>query len=100
MAGFFRNPRPETKALLAEKAKAEKTIRSFVDGWCGEWEWEDFVTTPSPHPEIEEVRLFCILTQRLLPPDEPGDWCSAAGVDALHAIQQRLARELRAAEDE
>jgi hypothetical protein len=36
-----------------------KSIRDFLDGTGGEWDWDDFISFPTGFPDLEAVQNFC-----------------------------------------
>ena len=54
----------ETAAEIAE------TIRAFLDGAGGHWDWDDFTACPLGDPELESIRLEAGAV--VLPLDEEG----------------------------
>jgi hypothetical protein len=36
-------------------------LRGFVEGTGGEWDWDDFESTPISNPALEEIRRQAIL---------------------------------------
>jgi hypothetical protein len=96
---FRQSTKSPAQSAREEKIAVEKYIRDFVEGTGGDYDWDHFISAPCADPELEEIRRFCSSTDRLFPSSEKGHWCSAAGVQAMRDIQQRLQREIAAEAD-
>ena len=96
MTLFRRATKSPAPSAREEKIAVERFIRDFVEGTGGDYDWDHFISVPFTDPELEEIRQFCSSTDRLFPATEKGHWCSAAGVQAMCDIQQRLQREIAA----
>jgi hypothetical protein len=65
-------------------------IERFVDGGGGQWDWDDFCSTPIADPKLESVRGICTNLCFTHPPSELGHFCSKAGVLLMREIVQNL----------
>lgn len=63
-----------------------KLIRSFVDGSCGSWDWDEFTSIPAKDPEIERLRQMINEIPDEYPPCEKTHWCNDAGRKVLLGI--------------
>jgi len=66
-------------------------IESFLDGTCGQGDWDDFISLPISDPKLDDIRRRCRALSAESPPKEPGHYCGRAGFEVL----RRFVRELR-----
>lgn len=45
------------KGQLEKAAYAARTIRTFLDGTCGRYDWDDFTSCSLRDPEVDSIRL-------------------------------------------
>jgi len=78
-----------------EEARAYviQTIRDFLNGGGGAWDWDDFISCPAGFPELEEVRGFCLGLPADYPPAARTEWCSPEGLCALKRKLEQLEGE-------
>ena len=67
-------------------------IESFLDGTCGRWDWDDFISVPLSNSQLNEIRVRCAGLPDRFPPTEAGYYCGPEGFEVMRA----LVRELRA----
>jgi hypothetical protein len=79
-------PNPRTKSEVAS------IIEQFLDGTCGEWDWDDFCSFSIADPYLDSVRIRCAELDVAYPPTEKGHYCSRAGFE----VMRELVAELRA----
>ena len=48
-----------------QRAYVIQTIRDFLEGTGGAWDWDDFTSVPTGYPELDAVRGFCLGLRRL-----------------------------------
>jgi hypothetical protein len=66
-------------------------IRRFLDGTCGNWEWDDFLSVARFDDErLRQIQVICDGLPNEFPPPEKGHYCNAHGL----AILRRYAEEL------
>lgn len=53
-----------------EAAYASRTILTFLDGSCGEYDWDDFTSCPLSDPAVERIRRSALAVD--LPVDVEG----------------------------
>jgi hypothetical protein len=41
------------------RTKLADLLEGFVNGTCGDWEWDDFLSVPHDDPEIEKIHERC-----------------------------------------
>lgn len=72
-----------------------ETIRNFLDGTGGDWDWDDFISLPLGYPGLEEVQRFCNELSETHPPGSNGGYCSEGGFRELRALLDGLERNRR-----
>ncbi|MDD3020689.1 MAG: hypothetical protein PHX61_06880 [Alphaproteobacteria bacterium] len=72
------------------KLELASLIRSFVDGSCGEWDWDDFISIKQKDSEIEKVRLELIRIRTNYPAIKKTEYCNEDGTRKLLEIAQTL----------
>ena len=65
-------------------------IEQFLDGRCGDWDWDDFLSIGIQEPELETVRRRCSAVWEEYPSGKPGEYCNADGLAVLRQIAQEL----------
>lgn len=53
-------------------------------------DWEQFSTSPSEDPDLEEIRLKCIGLPAAYPPQAQGEYCGERGLEVLDSLVRRL----------
>lgn len=96
---FWRKKEPAKKPTYREqRAYVAKTIKDFMNGTGGPWDWDDFISFPTGFTELDAVQRFCLRLPIDYPPDEKtGGWCNAQGFDALRRKLEELETENREA---
>lgn len=74
------------------KDELANLIEAFLNGTCGEWDWDDFISVKQSDPEIEEIRLRCANLPWEFPSARPDEYCSDKGTVVLKDYVQRLRR--------
>jgi len=67
---------------------AIKSIRYFLEGTGGKWDWDDFIGIPLGFPDLEDLQRFCNELSETHPPTVKGWFCSEEG---LSSLRNRLA---------
>ena len=70
-----------------------QTIRDFLEGTGGEWDWDDFISFPTGYPGLDAVQAFCLGLPADYPPTEPAHSCDPDGVDELRRKLEQLEAE-------
>jgi hypothetical protein len=65
-------------------------IDSFLDGTCGERDWDDFISVKLKDPELENVRERCAAVADVYPAASADAYCSEDGVNLLRAIADEV----------
>jgi hypothetical protein len=66
-------------------------IERFVDGICGKWDWDDFISWPIVDPHLDAIRTRCAGMSQEFPTAEKRHYCNEAGMEVL----RQMVRELR-----
>lgn len=57
----------------------------------GEWDWDDFTSTPLKDDYLDAVRRLCLHLPDMFPPEkDSGRYCSPEGLQALQVMLDRL----------
>jgi hypothetical protein len=80
------------KMDYAESRKyAIESIRNFLNGTGGRWDWDDFICLPLGYPDLEEVQRFCNELSETHPPAKKGGgFRSEEGLRSLRARLEDL----------
>ncbi len=65
-------------------------IENFVNGSGGDWDWDDFISVPILDVELDRLRQRCAGLPCEYPPDKPGYWCNAQGMQVMREIVREL----------
>ncbi len=68
------------------------TIEEFLDGTCGPYGWDDFLSITLLDPQLERIRSFCGEVKTLYPPGKQRGYCSTEGFRVLRSLAERLRR--------
>jgi hypothetical protein len=71
------------------------SIRNFLDGTGGKWDWDDFISIPLGYPGLEELQRFCNELSETRPPATKGWYCSEEGLRMLRALLKELENNRR-----
>ncbi len=55
-----------------QRAYVIQTIRDFLEGTGGKWDWDDFISLPTGYSDLEAVQQFCLSVSNDFPPAETG----------------------------
>jgi hypothetical protein len=66
------------------------TIEGFVNGSGRQWDWDGFTSIRIDDPELEKIRQRCIAIRDEFPPQNPTDYCSPAGMEAMRKLAEGL----------
>lgn len=91
--GRFANHTTQGMEMTPEKmtkTKISDLIDAFLDGTCGEWEWDDFISVRLQDHELEDVRQRCAAVANTHPPTKPRTSCSEEGIGVLRSIAKYL----------
>lgn len=74
------------------KREIADLIESFLDGSCGEWDWDDFMNERLSDPELKEIQVRCASVPQEYPPTERGHYCGPEGLKVLKQMVTDLRR--------
>ncbi len=80
-------------AIERSGAEIARLIDSFLDGSCGEWDWDDFISIGLKSPALEQIRRECAAMPDKYPATEKGHYCNREGKERLREIADELRRE-------
>ena len=65
-------------------------LRRFISGTSGEWDWDDFISTPiKDDPYLDGIRLVCReLPSRFPPEPDSNFYCSDEGWERLKTLEK------------
>ncbi len=69
---------------------AISSIRNFLDGTGGKWDWDDFTLIPTGFPDLEAVQNFCAFLSITHP--HPSAYCSEEGFNLMRQKLEELER--------
>jgi hypothetical protein len=72
------------------KCELANLIKSFLDGSCGEWDWDDFTSVKQSNPDIEKIRQRLVNIRDEYPPVKPTEYCNEVGMQEMLAIANQL----------
>ena len=73
-----------------DRQECVKVIASFLDGSCGDYDWDDFISIKSSDSLVQLVKDYCADSDFLYPPDKTGQWCNEQGAQKLEELVQLL----------
>ncbi len=70
-----------------------RLLEGFLDGTCGECDWDDFISVMRfDDPLLEQIRFRCSRLDQEFPPRDPHEYCDERGRDVI----RNYARQLKA----
>jgi hypothetical protein len=75
---------------LEQRQYVIESIRDFLEGTGGEWDWDDFISIPTGFPDLEAAQNFCASISLTHP--DPQWYCSEAGFNLMRDKLQELER--------
>ena len=76
--------------MIMNRDECSKQIDAFLAGTCGDYDWDDFISTRSTDPDIKSVIDYCSNSRDIYPPEKPGNWCGAVGATKLAELSRLL----------
>lgn len=80
-----------TLSYAEARQYAITSIRDFLEGAGGEWDWDDFTSIPTGFPDLEAVQNFCAHLSVTHP--HPGAYCSQEGFNLMRQKLEELERD-------
>ncbi len=74
------------------KLEFAQLLESFIDGTCGRWDWDDFISITQKDAEIEKWRQELNLFDEKYPRRVETEFCNSEGRDEMLRIA-KLCRE-------
>lgn len=65
-------------------------LERFLAGTSGDWEWDDFLSSPVKDPVLNEIRLRCSKLDSEFPPEKAGEFCNSRGRELIRDYAVRL----------
>ena len=70
------------------------SIRDFLEGTGGKWDWDDFISIPTGFPDLEAVQNLCAHMSVTHP--HPVAYCSEEGFSLMRQKLDELQRDASA----
>jgi hypothetical protein len=67
-------------------------LRRFLRGDVEEWEFDDFISSPSDDKLVEEVRRRVAEIPDKFPPSKSGHYASSEGLSEISSLADRLSK--------
>jgi hypothetical protein len=67
------------------------SIRDFLEGAGGKWDWDDFISIPTGFPDLEAVQNLCAHMSATHP--HPVDYCNEEGFNLMRQKLEELERD-------
>jgi hypothetical protein len=78
----------------SQKTSAADLLKRFVAGSVEEWEFDDFISTPSGDLDIERIRLLVNSIPTRFPPVANGTYASEEGLWEISRLADELIHSL------
>jgi hypothetical protein len=75
------------------KRELANLIKSFLNGTCGNWDWDDFTSVKQRDVAVEKIRQEILDFPDIYPAQVPTEWCNEEGRKALLAIAEAISSE-------
>ena len=85
--GLFRQ---KTRGVERTPAEVVRFLADFLNATGHKWDWDDFLSTPITDAELEKIRQHCRKLDLEFPPDTPGEFCNAKGLDLIRGYLEQL----------
>jgi hypothetical protein len=72
-------------------AEVSKILSAFVEGSGGDYDWDDFISSPIADPALDAIRLRCGGLPEEFPPDKANHYCNDDGVSLIRYYAHQLA---------
>jgi len=73
-----------------ERAWAIATVRAFLDGSGGVWDWDDFISIRAVDPEVRKLQVLCVSLPDDYPPSTRQEYCNEEGLARLRSALMDL----------
>ena len=78
--------------MSSELTESIVTVREFLAGTGGPYDWGELLNLPVKEPEVAELQGFCRQLPQDYPPEDPVDYCSRKGMERLAEFVNELER--------
>jgi hypothetical protein len=76
------------------RAEVATLIEDFIEGRCGPWDWDDFISTMTFDDEaLRLVQSRCAGLPIEFPPANPRHYCSNEGLNVVREVAEKLKAE-------
>lgn len=72
--------------MSEEMRAALDSVRDFLEGTGGDWDWDDFLSVPARDPNAKRLQGFCRQLTHDFPPETRTEYCSRSGMERLRAV--------------
>jgi hypothetical protein len=76
--------------ISEERAWAIATVRAFLDGSGGVWDWDDFISVRAVDPEVRKLQGLCLALPDDYPPARSQEYCNEEGFARLRSAASDL----------
>lgn len=73
-----------------EIIECSTAIDSFLNGSCGEYDWDDFISIQSSNSAVQLIKNYCAESDIRYPPDTVGHWCNDRGAQKLVELSRLI----------
>ena len=72
------------------REEVARILENFIARKDGAWDWDDFIFLQIEDPELDQIRLRCHRLDHDFPPDAPGQFCNAQGIEVIRNFMAEL----------
>jgi hypothetical protein len=72
------------------RADVADTLEAFLNGTGRQHDWDAFLALPLSDPQLDAVRTRCGHLPVQFPPQQPGQYCSDAGLQTIRSLISEL----------
>jgi hypothetical protein len=78
------------KPLKLTREEVAQTLEGFINGTGGQWDWDDFMSSPIEDNKLELIRLRSSGLDSEFPPKQIGSFCNEAGLEVIRSYIAEL----------
>jgi len=75
---------------VKEIIECSTAIDAFLNGSCGDYDWDDFISIQSSNSSVQLIKDYCSKSDFLYPPDTVGHWCNDRGSQKLTELSSMI----------